>query len=200
MALKRFITKILGSYKVEAILSSVGLGTVVILIFHTYPDSLAPSDTIQISALVVLVIVTLSYAISTRKIYEVALNSEMNAVVPILRLEAQIIDPQQIRVTCHNVGKGPALNLRMWLEAADDQFLYLKAAHMKSRAFRAAVAADEGGPYTWNDDEGPLPDRSSGFDIVAEYSDVYRRSFVSKLVVINHEDQELSFGRAKEQR
>ena len=199
MALKGFIANIWRSYKLEAILSSVGFGAIVVLIYYTYPASLAPSDTVQTITLIVLVIVTVSYAISTRKMYQVALNAEMNTVAPVVNIEVDFAHDRGIRVIVHNVGRGPALNFRMWLEADDSQFWYLKSDRTKDEAFRTAVAADQSGPYTWTNDMGPLPERSGGFDIIAQYSDVHHRSFATKLAILDHY-QELSYGIASQQR
>ena len=78
----RLVKNVWRTYKIEAILTFLGLVFMVSLIYYTDPDWLSPSDTIQTMTLVVLVVVTVSYAMSTRKIYEVASTAERNAVFP----------------------------------------------------------------------------------------------------------------------
>ena len=197
--MKKLATTVWGNYRIEAILIFCVLVLAGVLIYFTRRETLAPSDTIQTITLVVLVIVTVSYAVSTRKIYEVALNAERNAVFPIVNLTAEAIDQDQIRVSYQNIGRGPALNLRIWLELEyDEQFDYLKSEEMKNRGFTAALGVGQDGQLEWDDSEGVLPTRTSGIDIVAEYTDVFRQGFFSKLHIINHFDQEFSFGK-KEQ-
>ena len=197
--MKKLATTVWGNYRTEAILIFCVFVLAGVLIYFTRRETLAPSDTIQTLTLAVLVIVTVSYAASTRKIYEVALNSERNAVSPIVNLAAKVIDQDQITVSYQNVGRGPALNLRIWLELEyDEQFDYLKSEEMKNRGFTAALGVGQDGQLAWDDSQGVLPTRTSGIDIVAEYSDVFRQGFVSKLQIINPFDQEFSFGK-KEQ-
>ena len=184
------------TYKIEIILSVLGLVLIAVLIRYTDPDWLTPSDTIQTITLAILVIVTFAYARSTRKIYEVALNSEQNAVFPIISITAEATNQNQILITYQNIGRGPALNLKIWVCADDEQlFAYLKSDEMKNRDFCAAVGVGQDGKREWNSTEGPLPTPTSGFDIVAEYTDVFQQRFESRLVVVNAYDQEFSFGK-----
>ena len=198
--MKRLIASIWRTYRIEAILSLLGLALLAALICYTDPDWLSPSDTIQIMTLVVLVIVTVSYARSTRKIYEVAQNAERNAASPIISIVAEVTNPDQILVSYENIGRGPALNLKIWLELDyDEQFGYLKSDEMKDRSFRAALGVGQQGQLEWNSSEGVLPTRTSGIDIVAEYTDVFRQGFQSKLVIVNIHDQGFHFGKKNEQ-
>lgn len=194
--MKRFTGTVWKSYRIEAILFFLGLILTGVLICFTRRETLAPSDSIQTITLIVLVIVTVSYAVSTRRLYEVALNSERNTVFPIVSLTVDAATPDQINVSYENIGRGPALNLRIWVEAEyDEQFSFLKSDEMKNRAFRAALGVGLNGQLRWDNSEGTLPTRSSGFDIVAEYSDVFKQGFMSKLLIINPFDQEYSFGK-----
>ena len=198
--MKRQSESICRTYWIEAILSFLGLVLMVALICYTDPDWLSPGDTIQTMTLVVLVIVTVSYARSTRKIYEVALNAERNAVFPIISIVAEVTNLDQIRISYENIGRGPALNLEIWLELNyDEQFRYLKSEEMKNRSFRAALGVGQSGQLEWNSSEGVLPTRRSGIDIVAEYTDVFRQGFWSKLVIVNNYDQGFHFGKKKDQ-
>ena len=183
------------NYNIEAILLVFGLGLLVALIWFTAPNWLSPSDTIQTMALAILVIVTVSYARSTRKIYEIALNSERNGVFPIISITVAVTNQNQIAITYQNIGRGPALNLRIWLLAEHDkQFWYLKSDAMKNTDFAAEVGAGQGGKRRWNSKDGPLPSPTSGFDIVAEYTDVFQQALESRLVIVNTFDHEFKFG------
>ena len=198
--MKWLIERIWITYRIEAILALLGLALLAALICYIDPDWLSPSDTIQTMTLVVLVIVTLSYSRSTRKIYEVALNAEKNAVSPIISIVAEVTNPHQILISYENIGRGPALNFKIWLELDnDEQFRYLKSEEMKNRSFRAALGVGQQGQREWNSSEGVLPTRTSGIDIVAEYTDVFRQHFQSKLVIVNTYDQGFHFGKKKGQ-
>ena len=109
----RLVKNVWRTYKIEAILTFLGLVFMVSLIYYTDPDWLSPSDTIQTMTLVVLVVVTVSYAMSTRKIYEVASTAERNAVFPIVNLTAEETKQDHIRISYQNIGRGPALNLKI---------------------------------------------------------------------------------------
>ena len=184
------------TYKIEAMLSFLGIVLMVALIYYTDPDWLSPSDTIQTMTLVVLIMVTVSYARSTQKLYEVAQNAELNAVFPIISMTPEVLSPSQIRISYENIGRGPALNLRIWLELKGHaQFSYLKSEAKKNEGFRAAVGVNQSCQRQWDKTEGPLPTTSSGFDIVAEYTDVFQQKFESRLTIINHYDHEFSFGK-----
>ena len=198
--MKRIAKSVWRTYRIEVILSFLGLVLMAALIYFTDPNWLSPSDTIQTITLVVLVIVTTSYARSTRKIYEVASNAERNAVFPIISMAAEVTDPNQILISYKNIGRGPALNLRIWLELeGEDQFWYLKSKTKKNEGFLAAVGVGQCGQRRWYNSEGPLPTTSSGFDIVAEYADVFQQGFQSRLVIVSACDQGFHFGKKKEQ-
>ena len=201
----------------------VGLCVIGAIIYLRYIGSLMTSDTIQSILVTILVVTTVvytrftviytrstesytrstesyarsteSYARSTHQSYQVALNAEKNAAMPVIALTAEITRHNMMLVSYQNVGKGPALNLRIWLELAEEkQFLYLKSDIMKNKGFCSAVGVDQSGYLGWSEAEGPLPTPTSGFDIVAEYDDVYQRHLASKLAIINQHDQEFSFG------
>ena len=198
--MKRVSESVWRLYRIEAILSLLGLALLAALINFTDSEWFSPSDTIQTMTLVVLVIVTVSYAKSTRKIYEVGLDAERNAVFPIIALTVEVTNQDQIYILYQNIGRGPALNLRIWLELeSDDQFLYLKSEAMKSKCFHAALGVGQLGQHKWDNSEGALPTRSSGFDVVAEFTDVFSQSFVSKLQIINAYLSEFSFGKKRNQ-
>ena len=92
------------------------------------------------------------------------------------------------------------MNFKIWLELDnDEQFRYLKSEEMKNRSFRAALGVGQQGQREWNSSEGILPTRTSGIDIVAEYTDVFRQHFQSKLVIVNTYDQGFHFGKKKGQ-
>ncbi len=184
------------TYGIKAILSVLILGLSTALIRYTKPGWLSLDDAIQMMTLAILVIVTLFYAWSTHNIYKVALNAEKNAVFPIVNVTTDVISQDYIRVSYQNIGKGPALNFKIWVEReGEDKFLYLKSQTKKTESFRAAVGAGQSGHHEWVNSDGPLPTRNSGFDVVAEYTDVFQQVFVSKLLIIGLHDQEFRFGK-----
>ena len=178
------------SNKLVAIALVIGLVVVGVLIYYTkLPQALEASDTIQVSAIIVLIIVTAHYATSTRKIAEIALNAELNEVYPMIDLVAAIADTDRIVIYYRNIGAGPALNLRVWIEGDGEQFSYLQSDTEKNREYLSAVGVNQEGQRRWSvGNNRALPTRTTGFDIVAEYTDVFRQGFQSKLVIINSID------------
>ena len=226
--LKRLLNSIFGDYKTEVVLCVIGLAITLALIYFSYPESFAPSDTIQAITLIVLVVVTVSYAKSTHKIYKatseqvhatqeavrVAVDSERNSFAPIVELtlyndNPQYIGHEDIPIFYKNVGKGPALNLVLWINGDDEQFCYLKSDYEKKRRFRAALGVGDSYKEIWHANINetptqPLPSANSGYDVVAEYTDVFGRRFESKLTIIrqyefNEYDQEFHYGRVKDE-
>ena len=170
-----------------------------LLVHFTYPQPLSPSDTIQILTLVVLVIVTAWYAFSTHRInsatskqaaaiteqarisgeaLRVALNAEKNADLPILKIrDSQSVD--NIRTEISNLGRGPALNVRIWLEFHSR---HLRKDVKSSVGSLHVIGAGENAEWPWANKseltELPLS-CSSSYRVVAEYTDIYGRKFRS---------------------
>ena len=205
----------------------VALLTIAGLIYFTERDHLKPGDTIQIVTLVILVVVTLWYAISTDRIHsvtakqvaatqeqasasrqqatisekalEATMDAEKNAVMPIIAFarggttstQGRI---QELRAAYHNIGKGPALNLRVWLNFRTDHSDELERSGIES----VDVIGTEGTGYVeWQrgNNSTVLPETASAYDIVAEFSDIYERHFRCKFSIFNEVDSELSFER-----
>ncbi|MDE2685901.1 MAG: hypothetical protein OXI16_00160 [Chloroflexota bacterium] len=168
--MKKQTKSIWADHKTEFVLGILGTFGAIALIIFTYPAFLSPSDTIQSITLILLVIVTTSYAKSTHKTYEatseqvkatreavrVALNAEQNSVAPLVKLNAERVDfgevvdkfdVEQIRITFENIGNGPALNAKIWLEKPeDDTFEYLPN---NSLSYFPAIGMNEPCDFVW---------------------------------------------------
>lgn len=197
-----------------------------ILIKFTDPDWLSPSDTIQVLVLLVLVMVTYWYAQSTDEMsrtanytlqtanksfevankghelaersYALALNAENNSVLPVIVLDVITANEDQIQISYQNVGKGPALGFRIWLKADDEQFRYLQSDTNKNKWYRTGVGVDQYSECEWTKDNGVLPVRDSGFDVITEYTDAFGRPIVSKLVIYRDNDADFKFGKRRQ--
>ena len=167
--------------------------------------SLTTSENLEILILSTLAITTFWYAKSTKELsettnksydlanksYGLAVETEMSSVLPFVTLIIQSVSSIEIRVLLRNDGRGPATNLRAWVNGDDSVFDYLRSD--SSKRYLPAIGVDKMGYTHWNNNRGVLPDYSSGFDIIAEYEDVFGRSFRSKLQVIDSNDEEFSF-------
>ena len=106
--MKKQSSGIWSDHKTEFVLGIIGVCGSVGLIIFSYPAFLSPSDTIQSITLILLVIVTISYAKSTHKNYKaafeqvsatkeavrVAVDSERNSFAPIVELSQDYSDPE----------------------------------------------------------------------------------------------------------
>lgn len=219
--MNNFLKMIWSDHKTELILGIVGaLGGIALIVF-SYPAFLSPSDTIQSITLILLVVVTTSYAKSAHNTYkatsaqvtatkeatevnrqavQVAIDSEHNAVAPLINL--RLVESTHfmgiMSVDYENLGKGPALDLMVWIKGDDEQFHYLQSDAERNRHFRPAIREGETVRCDWSQNMDisptqPLPTINSGFDVIAEYTDVFRSRFESKLTVINQFDREFSY-------
>ena len=202
--MKNQINSIWTGHKIELALCILGVCVGIVLIVFSYPAFLSPSDTIQSITLILLVVVTISYAKSTHKIHNVALIAEKNAVAPLIKLKLNPVTTSLyiLQVAYENIGRGPALNLKIWLDVDGELFSYLKSDIEKSKSYHTAVGVGESEIHNWIGDGNStppryLPDANSGFDIVAEYSDVFGQDFESRLAIINQYDQEFCYGVSK---
>ena len=193
---KDIIVSAWSDHKFEAILGGVAILGFPVAFYYTTPDSLSPSDLIQIYTLIILVIVTVSYAVSTRSIQltaiqeveaarqqteasrdavEAALRAERNAVMPIVKLtQTGFFGAHRPSVSVSNVGKGPALNLRLWVEndpkGVDDSTTRFREVEFLEVGLE--IRTDVGA------DDAPL-NREQGFHLVGQYYDIYGQGFRS---------------------
>ena len=139
----------------------------------------------------------------SRQATEIALNDTKNAVLPIVKVGAAGISGTQnepgnvhvraASVSYKNIGKGPALNLEVWLSYSDPEEFGDGAGSTKKRS--DVLAAGEEGRCEWRlaEESLPLPSQSYGYDVVAEYTDIYRRKFRSTLFLLPAQQREFSF-------
>ncbi|MYC06046.1 MAG: hypothetical protein F4X57_02535 [Chloroflexi bacterium] len=189
--------KIWSDYKTEAISCGFGLLVLVALVISSYVTDLDPNAAVQSFTLVVLVIVTIVYAKAIHKTYKatseqvnttkeavrVAVDSERNSFAPIVLLTLRSYGTSGIDAQFENIGRGPALNLSVWLEKPEDSsFDYLEN---KSKKHNAIVKMGQSVLLSWSpfSAQQPLPEYNTGFSMVAEYTDVYLRRFQSKIVI-----------------
>ena len=90
----------------------------------------------------------------------------------------------------------------LWVSGDDEQFDYLKSDYEKQSSFRTALGVGGSARQVWSENldvtpPKPLLNENSGYDVVAEYTDVFRRKFQSKLTIINQYDQELHYGQVR---
>ena len=225
--LKRLPNSVFADYKTEVVLCVIGLAITLDLTYLTYFSypGFAPSDTIQAITLIVLAVVTVAYAKSTHKIYkatseqvnttreaiavskrsvEIALNAEKNAVAPLIKFQLFVTSTSfyGLQANYENIGKGPALNLKLWIDADGEIFSYLKGDVEKSISFQTAVGVGESGSRTWIGDTLTVPPRhlpanNAGFNVIAEYTDVFGQGFESRLVIINQYDRKFHYGQVR---
>ena len=198
------------TYKLEATSIIVVVISLSLLIFFHFCSRLTISELVQSATLIILVLVTLWYAkstyklqtatndyrVTTQQIFEVTRNAEINASAPVISLKVAIVD-SKIRIEYENLGRGPALNFRVWLRVAGETFRYLESDKEKNARYRTAVAAGQSGSHSWIGLENrPLPSWSPGFDVLAEYRDIFRQDFESRLAVVAEDDQSFHYGKS----
>ena len=204
-----------------AILVSVAAIGISLVVCLMQQDLLTLSEGIEIITLGGLILVTSWYAYSTygiqratadqvattreqaeisRQATEIALNATKNSVLPIVRVGAAgtrgtqgNVHVEAASIDYKNIGKGPALNLEVWLKYNDPKGLGDGAGSTKKRI--DVLAAGEEGRCEWRlaEESLPLPGQSYGYDVVAEYTDIYRRSFRSTLFLLPANQSDFSF-------
>ena len=138
----------------------------------------------------------------SRQATEIALNATKNAVLPIVMVGQHgtshtggvTVDTS---VSYKNVGKGPALNLEVRLSYDAKQFGVGAGTTIKRDD---VLGAGEERRCKWHSDEEslPLPAQSYGYDVVAEYTDIYRRKFRSTLFLLSANQRDFSFRQVPE--
>ena len=215
-------------YGFVAILVAIAVLGIASLVCLTWYGPLDLSESIEIGILVVLILVTISYAYSTKGIQnattdqvtatreqaeisrqatEIALNAAKNAVLPIVmlvldggsmtRLETGEFHVKSTGVRFMNIGKGPALNIKVWLEYVDDEFGDPTRSHTKHTT---VLAIEKEAHFFWIFEEENLapPGQAYGYKVFAEYTDVYEQNFRSCLIWLPETPSEFFFGRAPE--
>lgn len=209
MNVKGAVNKLSTVYKLEALGIAVIILLLSSLITLHFCSNLTIAELIQSSTLSILVLVTLWYAKSTfklqtvtehytattQKIFEVSRNAEINSAAPIISLNLAIVD-SEIHVEYDSIGRGPALNLRVWLRSDDNQFSYLESDKEKNATYRPAVGVGQSGSHVWIAGMNrPLPTWQSGLDVLAEYRDIFQQDFKSRLAVAGEDDQTFHYGK-----
>ncbi len=84
------------------------------------------------------------------------------------------------------------MNLRVWLKYSSEEFGD-DAGSTTCQIY--ALGSGEEGQYEWKSTQEslPLPEQSFGFDVIAEYADIYRRKFRSTLFLISAYERDFSF-------
>ena len=204
MRVKNVAQRIWASYRVEAVACVLGSVAIAVLVYFSYPSPLAPSDAIQIGTLVILVIVTVSYASATRQQAEastqavdIALRAEKNAAMPIIRLRRGDFG-DWIIINYKNVGKGPALRVNVWVETSFEQSVDVEPT--RSVQSTSVLAANEETSRAWRRPDGDQPAFSleDGFEAIAEYADIHAQRFRSRVLITLEENDSFSFERVQE--
>ena len=210
------------------ILGAIAALGIALLSYLEWQGHLTLSESIEISILGVLILVTSWYANSTkgiqkatadqaaatreqaeisRKATEIALDAAKNAVMPIVKVafdggsettsETGKVCVKSMGVAFRNIGKGPALNLRVWLEYFDDESGDPVRSHNK---YIDVLAVKENGRFDWRFVEENLsrPGKAYGYEVFAEYKDVYKQMFRSCSNWLPGMQSEFSFGRVPE--
>ncbi len=118
---------------------------------------------------------------------EIMLNAEYNAAAPVVKLEVE--GRGQIKVTCENIGKGPALNLRCWVEDKEHPEL------REDKVFSTAVAAGE--PYvsfiSADIDTGIKDYMLRVGCVMAQYESIFKKTYESSLLLSTDADPQLTY-------
>lgn len=187
------------------------LAVVLALVYYTKPEPLSPGETLQVITLLLVLLVTFWYAHSTDRINRAtseqvdatrdqvetsqralqhAFDAEKNAVLPVVKFQEFGRSGTGIRIRCSNVGKGPALNLRLWIEfqiPGDPESM------PSARKLLTVLGEGETEDWFWSEAfDGILPlSPESHCELVAEYTDIYQRSIKSRSLYSGY-----SFGKA----
>jgi hypothetical protein len=153
---------------------------------------------VQAAAMIVLVCVTIYYAVQTRKMAkemkkqaEIALNGQFNAVAPVIELDGE--GRKIIWIGWRNVGTGPALNFRCWIE--DEEHPELR--NVKKAVCLRAIAASDDAKKQNIDTE--IADYRLGIGYVrAQYESILGKTYESCLFFPGNAAPELKYGEAKE--
>ena len=197
---RTFVSSVWSDYRIEAILVALAIVGFPVAFYFTERNFLSPSDLIQIYTLIILVIVTVSYAVSTRRIQrtalegveatrkqaeesrravEVALRSERNAVMPIVKLDGHgPYSGSSATASVENVGKGPALGLRVSaIVSPDSNGDYVASDSVAIPVLEVGKSVE--GPVPFSVEQGPVARSWRECRLVAHYRDIYGQYFSS---------------------
>lgn len=169
-----------------------------LLIFRLF-GFFTTGEAINVFLIGALVLVTAIYARettvvakATREQAELLRQQQHNAVAPVIELEAASIGIEEVNVGFSNIGLGPALNFRCWIE--DEQYPRLRTAH--KGIFRYALGRGDTGQRTIATGIGGYK-LGVGY-IRAQYEDVFGRTYESCLIFPANALPELKYGIAKD--
>jgi hypothetical protein len=164
------------------------------------------ADRIQTSITAAVLLVTAWYAYLTFQAVKVSrqqakllTESQYNAAVPVVNLSVsqhyEYVEGTVVRIYLRNVGKGPALNFRCWIE--DETFPTLKT---KDKAiWRTAIGISLDSDNDWATIETEIPKYKLGLGFVrAQYESVFGHTYESSLMISENALPEFKFGKAKE--
>jgi hypothetical protein len=163
-----------------------------VAIFSFLNIQLAPIYSLILSA--TLIAVTALYAYWTSQTVKAAnrqaqimLNAEYDAAKPVVKLEVE--GRGQLKVTCENIGKGPALNLRCWVDDKEHPEL------QEVKVFGTAVAAGEQYvSFVSADIHTGIKDYTLRVGaLIAHYESIFKRTYESSLLVSTNANPKLTF-------
>lgn len=144
------------------------------------------------AALLVLIFVTLGYAVSTDRMARTMEQQKHEALAPVIELDATGIT--DIEVGFLNIGVGPALNFRCWIE--DSRYPHLRSSNQCIS--RRAVGTSHSDIASTGIIQTGLPNYSLGQGYIrAQYENVFGLTYESCLVFREAVLPELKYSCAK---
>jgi hypothetical protein len=189
----------------EALVLPICIVLVIALVGWSIPSSVSMADRIQTSITSAVLLVTAWYAYLTYQAVRVSreqssllTQSQYNAAVPVINLSvSQIISAEGsvLRISWQNVGKGPAINFRCWIE--DEVFPILKT--KPKSIWRTAIGVALDSNQDWSSIETNIPNYKLGLGYVrAQYESIFDHTYESTYTICENASPELKFGKAKE--
>ncbi len=160
---------------------------------------------------VALAFVTSIYAWHTRKMAdemnkqaEIMVNTEFNAVAPVMQLlaaDSVTKDRRTVRIYWKNVGKGPALNFRCWIHDPENQQLRSLGKTIYRTAVAVDISPDKGDFSNFVKIDTEIENyklQLSHACIRAQYESVFGKTYESSLHFPTNAAPELKYGEATE--
>ena len=174
------------------LIALVILGIILILDWiYDVSTKLLPGFDISEAVLFALVAITFGYAISIDRMARHMRQQQFNAVAPVMEIDAH--GSGRIAVHFRNIGAGPALNFRCWIE--DDQFPQLR--NMNTCISRRAVGIDKEFNLDYISTDISNYALDQGY-LRAQYEDVFGQTYESCLMISENALPELKYGHARE--